>query len=1741
MELPKEFGGQWIPATPAKPIPFGLSNEAEMPCMTHLALNSPAINGGGIGRKQGMNAEILNWNRFFFNGKISSPANWESGSSRGLPPLSPKSQYRAPFPFSPNLNSLPEYNNASRVFSEQMASPATPATMEKNQRQRIQDHLPCEIIDLDPIDEPTSFHDLLRKKSEKPREIIDLDSVDEPTASYQDLLWNECGKVQQEQCVFNQGERNMVLNSAEEVIVQQAEGDNQGIDLNKTPPPKTRRKKYTPKVIREGKPARTPKKPATPKPPMTAENAAGKRKYVRKKKDGSPQENATNAQEAPKSAPGQIVNDDNRNRNKTVRRSLNFNSEDTQAVDPLAGSGSMAFRHNVLETQGQEAQNVSQTVVRSQTASAVHCSQGQGSVILERPIGGFNNSTSRFTNENLRTPQILNQALESSRQEMLKLKWQVDFERMRSNMNSNQQSARREGNWERHGQDGQRHGQDGQNQVASNTNSMSNIVHKVQVGANMSLTQENYGSSIDPCFRDIHKRRKVENGQRGITPYSSSMSALTPSGWKATQKMQNTSHIFIPYAQRRMPLEQILSQKHMLEIAENEREKSYREVQIDRPILTPMKQFGLDKINSIQPPTPEKTLACNNSHENGTYGPRARVDLLITKQKKPRGRRQKNKEQDPDVNLLTKNANQIVSYRDPIEEIVQKLRDMDINGAHEIVSIQQQSAIVPYVGGSGTMVLFEGPIDLIKKRKPRPKVDLDPESDRVWKLLMGKESNEGENGTDMEKEKWWEEERRVFRGRADSFIARMHLIQGDRRFSRWKGSVVDSVIGVFLTQNVSDHLSSSAFMCLAARFPPQLNGTVSRPMFVDDTIRHQGEATEPEICDQRGINGSKQKQNNETANSNESLESSLGSSATISSCTSAVEGNNRKSLEDVVSSQNSVASSENSSVSPVKTTDQSKLSPPLNFEAAELLTGGRDHGFGSFRELLEMADEGVLNDLKDTGNGSMLLGGDDSMINWSIALRMDKSLSAPNGPIDLNGSCPSIDTPFSHIHPEFQKFSTSRFVGMDKSEAINENNMSYLPPTAFELNERNINELMGRHYASGIGSSINSMNQNQPLIDTIAPCANSFGGISKDPAQPLRPLQNEGHSCFQNGVSYNKNVSDICLNQQDGSGVMLKKREKLAETQTSSNSHNTNQRHGFVSEGAEGSNLRSHKVSSKTQNKISKEKNAKAETEKKTYDWDCLRKQVYGNGAKKERNSDAMDSLDYEALRNANVNEISNTIRERGMNNLLAERIKDFLNRLVRDHGSIDLEWLRDIPPDKAKDYLLSIRGLGLKSVECVRLLTLHHLAFPVDTNVGRIAVRLGWVPLQPLPESLQLHLLEMYPILETIQKYLWPRLCKLDQRTLYELHYQLITFGKVFCTKSKPNCNACPMRGECRHFASAFASARLALPGPEEKRLVSSTTPFSSERSHGPVPRPLPLPQHESSTHLREQIVPRNCEPIIEEPATPEPECIKALEIDIEDAFYNDPDEIPGFKLNMEEFSQNLQSYVQDGDMSKALVALTPEAASIPVPKLKNVNRLRTEHQVYELPDSHRLLEGLDKREADDPCPYLLAIWTPGETAQSIEPPTACCNTQDTGKLCFKDTCFSCNSIREAQAQMVRGTLLIPCRTANRGSFPLNGTYFQVNEVFADHESSRNPIEVPRDWIWNLPRRTVYFGTSVSSIFKGLTTEGIQYCFWRGFVCVRGFDRTLRAPRPLFARLHIAASKVIKTKRTGAEARNDE
>ncbi|KAM0048532.1 putative DNA-(apurinic or apyrimidinic site) lyase [Helianthus debilis subsp. tardiflorus] len=922
-----------------------------------------------------------------------------------------------------------------------------------------------------------------------------------------------------------------------------------------------------------------------------------------------------------------------------------------------------------------------------------------------------------------------------------------------------------------------------------------------------------------------------------------------------------------------------------------------------------------------------------------------------------------------------------------IDALVEHFKQLHINGHTFVRGYHENNALVVYQQDR-SVVPYAGVFNPMKKKKQRPKVDLDDETNRVWMLLLENINSEGIDGTDEDKAKWWEEERRVFRGRADSFIARMHLVQGDRRFSQWKGSVLDSVVGVFLTQNVSDHLSSSAFMALAARYPVKRN-TSSEPLHEEPCQVDASGDHDPIPMMLQEVDSCEDK---EVVNSNEFSKS----------CIVSVDLNDKSECEVLVSSEKESAIYKESVIN--------------HTEADEIVSADKATADGctSFVELLHMQ-------------------GHTRVYNEKCA----------SGESEISTDCAS-QTTVQMVNTISSQESANSYCCMVQ-QVVEKNN------TIVEASGESVQKVVDFH-------------------------------LNKDKSNRKTDGMDEGHS----------NV----------------KKEKTEKTQI--------------------------KV-----------------------DWDKLRFEAEVK-QKRERTPNTMDSMDYEAIRAANVNDVADAIKERGMNNRLAARIKDMLDRLVRDHGSIDLEWLRDVPPDKAKEYLLSFKGLGLKSVECIRLLTLHHLAFPVDTNVGRIAVRLGWVPLQALPESLQLHLLELYPVQESIQKYLWPRLCKLDQKTLYELHYQMITFGKVFCTKTKPNCNACPLRGECRHFASAFASARLALPAPEESIAGStenrtgrnpigmidfaSTSEQLNQLSEVQICNPVneqpatlgPIVEVPATPGPTVEVT-ATPGPIVEMPASPEPEQIQEA-FDIED-FIGDNEEIPMIKLNIEEFTQNLQTYMErhmelgEGDMSKALVALTPEAASIPTPKLKNVSQLRTEHQVYELPDSHPLLEGLDIRETDDPCPYLLAIWTPGESADSIQPPEGQCCFYESGTLCNQETCFFCNSTREANAQTVRGTLLIPCRTATRGSFPLNGTYFQVNEVFADHESSLNPIDVPRAWLWNLPKRTVYFGTSIPTIFKGLTTEEIQYCFWRGFVCVRGFDRKERAPRPLRARLHFPASRLKQTK----------
>lgn len=126
----------------------------------------------------------------------------------------------------------------------------------------------------------------------------------------------------------------------------------------------------------------------------------------------------------------------------------------------------------------------------------------------------------------------------------------------------------------------------------------------------------------------------------------------------------------------------------------------------------------------------------------------------------------------------------------PVDSLTEQLNQLDLNAESSQTSVQKQNrftayhtnyqeqhALVPFQR-YGAVIPYDNSFDQVRRRRPRPKVDLDDETTRVWKLLLENINSEGIDGTDDEKMKWWEEERRVFNGRADSFIARMHLVQG---------------------------------------------------------------------------------------------------------------------------------------------------------------------------------------------------------------------------------------------------------------------------------------------------------------------------------------------------------------------------------------------------------------------------------------------------------------------------------------------------------------------------------------------------------------------------------------------------------------------------------------------------------------------------------------------------------------------------------------------------------------------------------------------------------------------------------------------------------------------------------------------------------------------------------------------------------------------------------------------------
>jgi endonuclease-3 len=157
----------------------------------------------------------------------------------------------------------------------------------------------------------------------------------------------------------------------------------------------------------------------------------------------------------------------------------------------------------------------------------------------------------------------------------------------------------------------------------------------------------------------------------------------------------------------------------------------------------------------------------------------------------------------------------------------------------------------------------------------------------------------------------------------------------------------------------------------------------------------------------------------------------------------------------------------------------------------------------------------------------------------------------------------------------------------------------------------------------------------------------------------------------------------------------------------------------------------------------------------------------------------------WEAVRDAPVDEVEAAIRPGGISRVKSARIQAILRAIAEDPRDptqeLSLDWLARVPLQQARDYLVSLPGVGRKTAACVLLFSFGLREVPVDTHVSRVGARLGLF--RPGASFLEMHeqMLALTPPGEEL-----------------ELHVNLLRHGRRTCHARLPECDRCALARMC-------------------------------------------------------------------------------------------------------------------------------------------------------------------------------------------------------------------------------------------------------------------------------------------------------------------------------------------------------
>ncbi|BBD73906.1 endonuclease III [Sulfodiicoccus acidiphilus] len=157
----------------------------------------------------------------------------------------------------------------------------------------------------------------------------------------------------------------------------------------------------------------------------------------------------------------------------------------------------------------------------------------------------------------------------------------------------------------------------------------------------------------------------------------------------------------------------------------------------------------------------------------------------------------------------------------------------------------------------------------------------------------------------------------------------------------------------------------------------------------------------------------------------------------------------------------------------------------------------------------------------------------------------------------------------------------------------------------------------------------------------------------------------------------------------------------------------------------------------------------------------------------------------------ASLGLLEEALRVAGLHRLKSVRLKE-ISKIVLDKYGGDLNVVLNYPPERAREELTSMPGVGEKTADVVLLTCRGYPFFPVDTHIRRISIRLGMVGENPTYTAISKALSSL--VIEN--EYL-------------RLHLVLIQHGRNICKAGKPLCDRCPLSNCCDYARAQVGESK--------------------------------------------------------------------------------------------------------------------------------------------------------------------------------------------------------------------------------------------------------------------------------------------------------------------------------------------